>query len=64
MATWDTYSIYPDDFTGGFFDLLHFPRKISDNEQKSQVWFKHANLRKYQKRDFATTSLGAKMRMR
>lgn len=60
---YNTHDVDANDLAIGLFDLLQLPRQ---HDYIPVFFFKTKNThrKKYQKRDFATTSLGANMRMR
>ena len=58
----NTYNVDTNDLAAGLLDLAELPKERVN--LVSRVGDSAAHLRKYQKRDLATTSLGAKIRMR
>ena len=62
-AAKDTYDVHTNDLPIGFLDLFELPGREQITLMRSGR-NGDTHLRKYQKRDLATTSLDAKMRMR
>ena len=61
-APWETYDIDTNDLAVGLFDLLQL--SVHALTRSEGAGFLERHLRKYQKRDLATTSFRAKMRIR